>query len=45
MADPPKRAIKPSFFLVSGSNGTGKSTFIVGNFPSGRYEIIQADKI
>lgn len=30
---------------VGSANGAGKSTFIAGNFPPDRYEIIQADKI
>lgn len=45
MADTPKKAIKTSFFPVGGANGEGKSTFIAGNFPPDRYEIIQADEI
>lgn len=36
---------RPKFFLVGGANGAGKSTFIEDNFPPGRYEIIQPDKI
>lgn len=36
---------RPKFFLVGGANGAGKSTFIEGNFPPDRYEIVQPDKI